>query len=324
MLVVGGDHDEPGKFKDALDLLRAMEELGHHFTEIGITGYPEGHPYISGDLLREALIQKQRYATYITTQMCFDVAAIEVWVRGTRADGVRLPVEIGIPGVVDPKKLAGIATRIGVGTSIRYLLKNRGFIRRSAATDHLQTQQAGFPTHPQGERSGPQWASHLHLQSGRANGRVAPADGRSVMVQSVERAFAVLAALAVAPAGITDLSSRVSLPKSTVARILSTLEELRAVERTAGGGYRIGLGLIQLAGAADGASLLQAAVAPHLADLAESLGEAAGFSVPNGYEVHYLAQVESPNPVQVRDYSGLKLPDAHRPLRALHDVALVG
>ena len=128
------------------------------------------------------------------------------------------------------------------------------------------------------------------------------------MVQSVERAFSVLAAVALAPAGITDLSARVNLPKSTVARILATLEELRAVERTVGGGYRIGVGLIQLAGAADGAGLLQAAVAPHLSALAESLGEAAGFSVPNGYEVHYLAQVESPNPVQVRDYSGLKLP----------------
>ena len=127
-LVIGGDHDEPGKFKDALDLLRGLDELGHHFTEIGIAGYPEGHPYISGDLLREALIQKQRYATYITTQMCFDVAAIGTWIRGTRIDGVRLPVEIGIPGVIDPKKLVGIATRIGVGTSIRYLLKNRGFI----------------------------------------------------------------------------------------------------------------------------------------------------------------------------------------------------
>lgn len=30
--------------------------------------------------------------------------------------------------------------------------------------------------------------------------------------------------------------------------------------------------------------------------------------MPVGYTVHYLVQVESPNPVQVRDYSGLMLP----------------
>lgn len=128
------------------------------------------------------------------------------------------------------------------------------------------------------------------------------------MVQSVERAFSVLAALAISPAGITDLSERVDLPKSTVARILATLEGLRAVERADGGRYRIGRGLLELAGAVDGVSLLETAVVPHLANLAESLGEAAGFSVPNGYEVQYLAQVESPNPVQVRDYTGLRVP----------------
>ncbi|MGH8923130.1 MAG: methylenetetrahydrofolate reductase [Acidimicrobiia bacterium] len=128
--VVGGDGDEPGKFKDALDLLRALDDLGHHFVEVGITGYPEGHPFISGDLLREALIAKQRHATYIATQMCFDSQAIAVWARGTRNDGVRLPIRVGIPGVVDPVKLASIASRIGVGTSVRFILKNRKAVLR--------------------------------------------------------------------------------------------------------------------------------------------------------------------------------------------------
>lgn len=130
VLVVGGDGEETGKFNDALELLRGMDDLGHHFAEVGVTGYPEGHPYISGDLLREALISKRRFATFITTQMCFDVAAIETWIQGIRSDGVDLPIEVGIPGVVDPIRLARVAGRIGVGTSIRYLLKNRGFVRR--------------------------------------------------------------------------------------------------------------------------------------------------------------------------------------------------
>lgn len=125
VFVVGGDADEPGKFKDALELLREMSDLGHHFREIGIAGYPEGHPFISGDLLRQALIDKQKYATYIATQMCFDPKAIVSWAKATRTDVVRLPILVGIPGVVDPLKLASIATRIGVGASARYVRKNR-------------------------------------------------------------------------------------------------------------------------------------------------------------------------------------------------------
>ena len=49
-------------------------------------------------------------------------------------------------------------------------------------------------------------------------------------VQSIQRAFRLLQALADEPAGITGLSRRVDLPTSTVARILGTLEEAGAAE----------------------------------------------------------------------------------------------
>ena len=128
-------------------------------------------------------------------------------------------------------------------------------------------------------------------------------------MQSIERAFELLQALAVEPAGLTELSLRVDLPKSTVARMLGTLEGIGAVardddDRT----YRIGMGLVELAGAVDASAALATLVRPHLTDLADRTGEAAGFSVPTGYSMHYLVQVESPNAVQVRDYSGLTVP----------------
>jgi methylenetetrahydrofolate reductase (NADPH) len=62
--------------------------------------------------------------------MCFDPKAIFDWARGTRNDGVRLPIRVGIPGVVDPVRLASIAARIGVGTSVRFVMKNRKAIWR--------------------------------------------------------------------------------------------------------------------------------------------------------------------------------------------------
>jgi len=128
-------------------------------------------------------------------------------------------------------------------------------------------------------------------------------------VQSISRAFDLLRALAVEPAGITELAARSGLPKSTVARILAALEAEGAVVRDdAGRGFVIGAGLAELAGAIDASAALATAVRPHLQWLASHLEEAAGFSVPSGYTMNYVVQVESPNAVQVRDYTGLTVP----------------
>ena len=128
-------------------------------------------------------------------------------------------------------------------------------------------------------------------------------------VQSVARAFELLRAVAVEPAGITELAARAGLPKSTVARLLSALEKEGAVTRDEEDRlYVIGVGLAELAGAIDASAALATAVKPHLQWLASELGEAAGFSVPTGYTMQYVVQVESPNPVQVRDYTGLTVP----------------
>jgi len=128
--VVGGDAEEPGDYDDALSLLRDMAEVGHPFTRVGITGYPEGHPMISDDKLSQALHDKQPFASYIATQMCFNARTIALWASRIRVDGISLPIKVGIPGVTDPTKLLTIAARIGVGASARFLAKNRRTIFR--------------------------------------------------------------------------------------------------------------------------------------------------------------------------------------------------
>jgi methylenetetrahydrofolate reductase (NADPH) len=101
-----------------------MVDIGHPFTEIGVPCYPQGHPDIPTDRLLEALAAKQPYASYMTTQMCFDPKAIGMFIAGRRAAGVTLPVHIGLPGVAELQKLATIAARIGVKDSKRFLSKN--------------------------------------------------------------------------------------------------------------------------------------------------------------------------------------------------------
>lgn len=132
-------------------------------------------------------------------------------------------------------------------------------------------------------------------------------------VQSIKRSFALLRALALGPVGVTELAERVDLPKSTVARLLASLEEEQAVEQTeAGGEYRLGSGLIDLAGSAPRGRNLVAAARPHLLELAESLDEVAGLSIIDGRQVYYLDQTESSSNIQVRDWTG-----EHAPLHAV-------
>lgn len=128
-------------------------------------------------------------------------------------------------------------------------------------------------------------------------------------VQSVERAFRILEAIAVTPRGVTDIARHVGLPKSTVARLLATLEDVSAVERAPDGHtYRVGPALGAYDRSGGGAATLVALARPHLSGLTRAVGEAAGLSAPDGYRVHYIDQTESPSPIQVRDWTGELIP----------------
>ena len=126
--VVGGDAKDPGAYHDGLSLLRAIDEAGHPFVEIGVPAYPEGHADISDDRLLEVLMEKQRYAAYMATQMCFNPEAIVSWIGRMRQAGVTLPVNLGTPGVAELKKLMTISAKIGIADSARYLKKNRRMV----------------------------------------------------------------------------------------------------------------------------------------------------------------------------------------------------
>ena len=138
--VVGGDAKDRGsELHDGVQLLRAIDESGHPFTEIGVPSYPEGHPDIPDDVLLAALREKQRYAHAMTTQMCFDPAAVAAWLARMRAEGITLPLHLGIPGVAELTKLMTISARIGVADSARYLKKNKKMV------GHLMTRGSFGP-----------------------------------------------------------------------------------------------------------------------------------------------------------------------------------
>lgn len=130
--IVGGDAKEAGAFPDGLALLRAIHELGSPFERLGVPGYPQGHPQIPEDVLQEALLAKAPFASWVTTQMCFDPAATSAWIARIRAAGVGLEVHLGVPGAVELGKLMAVSARIGLADAARYLRKNRSVLGRLA------------------------------------------------------------------------------------------------------------------------------------------------------------------------------------------------
>jgi methylenetetrahydrofolate reductase (NADPH) len=131
VFVVAGDPPEPhGAFDGAVELLEVLEGLDHPFERIGITGYPESHPLIDDETTIAAMFAKARHASYIASQVCFDPAVTTQWIENVWARGTRLPIYVGVPGVVGRAKLLRVSTRIGIGDSLRFLRKNTSFAGR--------------------------------------------------------------------------------------------------------------------------------------------------------------------------------------------------
>ena len=121
IFVVAGDAREAaGEFPDTLSLLTALPP-DHGLAEIGVAGYPESHPFIHDDVTVQSMWDKRRIATYIVSNLSFDVTAIKRWVERVRNRGVHLPIYIGMAGLADPIRLLRVSTKIGVADSARFL-----------------------------------------------------------------------------------------------------------------------------------------------------------------------------------------------------------
>ena len=115
-------------------------------------------------------------------------------------------------------------------------------------------------------------------------------------IQSVDRAVALLRAVADAPGATTlaDLADQVGLNRSTAWRLLLTLEHHGLVARdTATGGFLVGYEVGRLALRGGSASLVRR-VRPALTELADQTGMAVVLAVPTATEPIAVDQVDSP------------------------------
>jgi DNA-binding IclR family transcriptional regulator len=120
-------------------------------------------------------------------------------------------------------------------------------------------------------------------------------------IPAIDRMMGVLSALAEHPDGasITTLTTALALPRSTVYRIVNTLESHEVVQRDGSGCYRLGRRLRVLAGQAPAIAIeldLAALAQPFLDSVAISAGHSVKLSVLDADEVLVLAAAQGRRP----------------------------
>lgn len=137
VLVIAGAVDTPvGEFSDSMQLLETgvFDRLG--IRRIGVAGHPEGSPDIPDDAIARALALKSDFARrsdaelYLLTQFCFDAVPLIAWERRLRAEGIDLPVYVGIPGLATVTSLLAHARACGVGPSMSFLTRQARNVAR--------------------------------------------------------------------------------------------------------------------------------------------------------------------------------------------------
>ena len=107
---------------------------------------------------------------------------------------------------------------------------------------------------------------------------------------------------------VADLARTLSLPTSTVHRIMSSLVTIGLLDRPSRGRYRLGIRLHELGQTAVFAIDLRERALPHLETLRSEVGHTIQLSVLNGTDVVYIHRLEEPSVFTRFVRSGQRIP----------------
>ena len=129
-------------------------------------------------------------------------------------------------------------------------------------------------------------------------------------VQSVDRAVAILEILARdGEAGVTEVARELGVHKSTASRLLAALDRRELVSQdTARGRFRLGVGLVRLAGAAGRSLDVVQESRPVCRALARQVGETVNLAILSGRDALYLDQVAGPAALSPHNWAGQRIP----------------
>ena len=135
LLLVAGDCDRAGRYRDALDVLESGLLAEYGFDRLGVAAHPEGHPLVEPADLQRALARKLEYAAaqgasmWIVTQFGFAPAATAAWLLALGAAGFPLRIRVGMAGPARMSTLLGFAAKCGVRTTARLIARRPDAVR---------------------------------------------------------------------------------------------------------------------------------------------------------------------------------------------------
>ena len=133
LILAGNPAEQLGEFHSSMQLLETglFDKAG--FQRLHVAGHPEGNRDIDPDgsdrAVMDALRWKQAFSERsdatmaIATQFAFEAKPIIKWVERLQAEGIALPVHIGIAGPAKLQTLIKFAIACGVGPSLKVLQK---------------------------------------------------------------------------------------------------------------------------------------------------------------------------------------------------------
>ena len=141
VLVVGGSaKEQAGEYSSSIEILESGLLERHGIVRAGVAGHPEGTPDIPPESVRASLAAKNAFAAQspielrLVSQFALAAEPYVAWERQIRAEGNRLPVFAGIPGVTSPATLLKYGLACGIGPSLEILRKQTGGLLKLATT----------------------------------------------------------------------------------------------------------------------------------------------------------------------------------------------
>jgi len=135
VLVIGGGlEQQAGEFGSTMEVLETGLFDRYGIKQMGVAGHPEGSPDFDIATAEQALRCKQAFAERsdaelrIVTQFGFDAAGFIQWAEQLAANGINLPVHLGVAGPAKLTTLVKFAAMCGVGNSIRFIKKRASAI----------------------------------------------------------------------------------------------------------------------------------------------------------------------------------------------------
>ena len=129
-------------------------------------------------------------------------------------------------------------------------------------------------------------------------------------VQSIDRALSIIETLAGEKEGlgVTEISTRVGLHKSTVHRLLSALGERGYVEQRSGGAYRLGMKIVELSSLYLNQVELKTEAQPYLRRLLQLTKQPVHLAMLDGLEIIYIDKIETIHSIRMYSQIGRRSP----------------